>query len=124
MTKKAKQTLMRNGIAQIVLVMAAGIALGCSDAINATPIGNIGKSPADFDGKEVTLHGTAKDQTRIPLINMKAYVLKDGSGEIMILTQGDLPKTNEELTVKVKVTNLAIINGESLGLTATEISRR
>lgn len=94
-----------------------------SCGISATPVGDIAKSPASFDGKEVTLRGTVKDQTRIPLV-MKSYVLKDSSGEIMILTNGDLPKTDEKLTVKVKVQNLAILNGESLGIAATEISRR
>ena len=98
--------------------------LGGCGGINATPIREINTSPANFDGKEVMLHGVAKDATRIPLFNMKSYVLKDDTGEIMVLTEGDLPKTNEKLTVRVKVANLAIINGESLGTTVTEISRR
>lgn len=110
-------------LAWIVLAVAAGIMLaGCG--INATPIRDIIASPANYDGKEVTLHGIAKDATRIPLVDMKSYVLKDDTGEIMVLTTGDLPKTNEKLTVKAKVANLAIINGESLGMTVTEISRR
>ncbi|MDE2366832.1 MAG: hypothetical protein KGM95_07860 [Betaproteobacteria bacterium] len=94
---------------------------GCG--INATPIRDLIASPANFDGKEVTLRGTAKNATRIPLVDMKSYVLKDDTGEIMVLTAGDLPKTDEKLTVKAKVANLAIINGESLGMTVTEISR-
>jgi hypothetical protein len=55
---------------------------------------------------------------------MKSYVLKDESGEITILTEADLPRTDEALSVKVKVANLAIINGEPLGTTVTEIERR
>jgi hypothetical protein len=51
-------------------------------------------------------------------------VLKDDSGEIAILTEGDLPKVNEEISVRVKVANIAIINGEPLGTTITEIARR
>lgn len=110
--------------AWIVLGVAAGIVLGGCGGINATPIRDIIASPANFDGKEVTLHGIAKEATRIPLINMKSYVLKDDTGEIMVLTEGDLPKANEKLTVRVKVANLAVINGEPLGTTVTEISRR
>ncbi len=56
-----------------------------------------------------------KIPTRIPLFNTKAYVLKDDSGEITILTEADLPKMNEKITVRVKVANIAIINGESSG---------
>jgi hypothetical protein len=55
---------------------------------------------------------------------MKSYVLKDDTGEIMVLTEGELPKANEKLTVRAKVANLAVINGEPLGTTVTEISRR
>ncbi|MEP6877436.1 MAG: hypothetical protein ABI865_01200 [Nitrosospira sp.] len=115
---------MRNRVARIIAAAVIGIMLGGCGAIKATPINEINISPANFDGKEVMLHGVAKDPTRIPLFNTKAYVLKDDSGEITILTEADLPKMNEKITVRVKVANIAIINGESLGMTVTEISRR
>jgi hypothetical protein len=51
-------------------------------------------------------------------------VLKDDTGEITILTERELPKMNEEIHVKVKVGNIAIINGESLGTTLMELERR
>ena len=105
------------------IALVAGLMLG-GCGINATPIHDVTASPANFDGKEVTLHGVAKEATRIPLVNMKSYVLKDDTGEIMVLTEGELPKANQKLTVKVKVANLAVINGEPLGTTVTEISRR
>lgn len=115
---------MRNLFARIVAAAVIGITFGGCGSINATPINEINTSPANFDGKEVLLHGIAKDPTRIPLFSMKSYVLKDDSGEVTILTEGDLPKANEEVSVRVKVANIAIINGESLGMTVTEVSRR
>lgn len=112
-------------LVRIVLAIAtAGVVLGGCNSINATPISEINASPANFDGKEVMLHGVAKEPTRLPLLNLKSYVLKDDSGEIAILTEGDLPKTDEEISVRVKVANIAIINGEPLGTTVTEIARR
>ncbi|SCY59140.1 hypothetical protein SAMN05216420_109110 [Nitrosospira sp. Nl5] len=115
---------MRNFFARIVAAAVIGITFSGCGSINATPISEINASPANFDGKEVLLHGIAKDPTRIPLFSMKTYVLKDDSGEITILTEGDLPKVNEEMSVRVKVANIAIINGESLGMTVTEVARR
>ena len=50
-------------------------------------------------------------------------MLQDDSGEATILTERELPKMNEEIRVKVKVGNLAIINGESLGTTFVEVER-
>ena len=70
------------------------------------------------------LRGVAKDVTRVPLFNLKSYVLKDDTGEATILTERELPKMNEEIHVKVKVGNIAIINGESLGTTLIELERR
>jgi hypothetical protein len=101
----------------------AALSTGCHRLV-ATPISEVNKSPASFDGKEVILHGVVKEPTRIPLINLKSYLLKDDSGEIVILTGGNLPRADEELSVKVKVENLAIINGEPVGTTITEIARR
>ena len=98
----------------MVLLLAS-----CS-ANNATPIKELNTSPANFDGKEVMLHGVAKDVTRVPLFNLKSYVLKDDTGEATILTEGELPKIH----VKVKVNNMAIINGESVGTTLMELERR
>jgi hypothetical protein len=110
---------------RILLAVSATVALlGACNRISATPISEIVTSPANFDGKEVMLRGVAKEPTRLPLLNMKSYVLKDESGEVTILTEADLPKTDDALSVKVKVANLAIINGEPLGTTVTEIERR
>jgi hypothetical protein len=111
--------------AQVVLAgLAMAVLLGSCSANNATPISELNSSPANFDGKEVMLHGMAKDVTRVPLFNLKSYVLKDDTGEATILTERELPKMNEEIHVKVKVGNIAIINGESLGTTLMELERR
>ena len=103
---------MRNCLALAAVVAVIGILLGGCDATNATPIKEINTSPANFDGKEVTLRGVAKDPMRILLLNTKDYVLKDDSGEVTVMTEADQPNMNEKITIKVKVANIAIINGE------------
>ena len=107
----------------LVVLMAAATLGGC-DYIGVTPIKEIVAAPANFDGKEVKLRGVVKDTTRIPLVNIKSYVLKDDSGEINIHTEADLPRMNEKISVKAKVQNVAIIKGESIGMTLTEIERQ
>jgi hypothetical protein len=108
----------------LLIALGAVIIVGGCSANNATPISELNSSPANFDGKEVMLRGVAKDVTRVPLFNLKSYVLKDDTGEATILTERELPKMNEEIHVKVKVGNIAIINGESLGTTLVELERR
>jgi len=88
-----------------------------------TLIQEINAAPVNFDGKEVRLKGMPKDPTRLPFVNLKMYVLEDSSGEITVLTEFDLPKMNEEITIRVKVKSLAIVKGEAVGLTVTELER-
>ena len=88
-----------------------------------TPIHEINTAPANFDGKEVTLKGVTKDPTRIPVIDIKAYVLEDDTGEVIILTDSDLPAMGIEITVRVRIDSLAIIKGEALGTTVVELQR-
>lgn len=106
-----------------LVVLMAAVALGGCDYIGVTPIKEIVAAPANFDGKEVKLHGMVKDTTRVPLLNIKSYVLKDDGGEISIHTEADLPRMNEKISVKVKVENVAIVKGKSLGMTLREIER-
>ena len=106
-----------------VSVLMVTVALGGCDYVGVTPIKEIVAAPANFDGKEVKLRGVVKDATRIPLVNIKSYVLKDDSGEITIHTEADLPKMNAKISVKARVQNVAIIKGESIGMTLTEIER-
>jgi hypothetical protein len=125
LTGRLTQRLVAKRLSRGLLsALGAVIIVGGCSANNATPISELNSSPANFDGKEVMLHGVAKDVTRVPLFNLKSYVLKDDTGEAIILTERELPKMNEEIHVKVKVGNIAIINGESLGTTLMELERR
>ncbi|PTN09421.1 hypothetical protein [Nitrosomonas aestuarii] len=96
---------------------------GFVHASEITAIHEINTSPADFDGKLVTLRGITKDPTRIPVIDLKAYVLEDDSGELIILTSSNLPRMDKEITVRVRIESLAIIKGEALGTTVVELQR-
>ncbi|WP_292957064.1 hypothetical protein [Nitrosomonas sp.] len=89
-----------------------------------TAIHEINASPASFDGRTVTLRGVTKDPTRIPVIDLKAYVLEDDTGEIIILTGDNLPEMGKTITVRVRIDNLAIIKGEALGTTVVELQRQ
>jgi hypothetical protein len=106
----------------LLLLLVAGLGNPVyADGIVA--IAEINSSPVNFDGKEVKLKGIPKTPTRLPLVNLKAYVLEDKSGEVTILTAAELPRMGEEIIIRAKVESLAIIQGESLGMTVTELER-
>jgi len=88
-----------------------------------TPVKEIVTSPAQFEGKEIRVKGKVKDITKVPLIDLRLYVLDDGSGEVNVVTQNALPAVNETVTVKGVVESAAILGGQSLGLRIRETKR-
>lgn len=102
-----------------VLLLAGCDALG----LGVTSIREVTTAPANFEGKEVRLKGRVFSVTRLPLLDMKAYTLRDDSGEITVLTQGELPAVNDTVGVSGKVSSAVIIGGQSLGLRVEEVRR-
>ena len=119
-----------NQINRLITVRAVGIIVaaiwlsGC-DALpfGVTPIKEITAAPAGFEGREVKLKGTVASITRVPLLDLKTYTLRDDSGEITVTTQGALPAVNEALGLRGIVKSAAIIAGQSLGLRVEEGKR-
>lgn len=88
-----------------------------------TPVKDIVASPTQFEGKEIRVMGKVKDVTKIPLVDIRLYVLDDGSGEVTVLARNDLPAVNDSVTVKGVVESAAILGGQSIGLRITETKR-
>ena len=80
-------------------------------------------SPGQFEGKEVRVKGKVKDVVKIPLVDLKLYMLDDGSGEVMVVAKDSLPAENETVTLKGVVESMAIMGGESIGLRIKETKR-
>jgi hypothetical protein len=79
------------------LALAAAIALaGCASGFAS--VREIKAAPESFMGKEVRLQGTAGRLTDPPRAN--AYMLRDGSGEIMVVTKGELPAQDSEVALR------------------------
>jgi cytochrome c-type biogenesis protein CcmE len=88
-----------------------------------TRIGDVTAAPASFEGKEVRLRGVASPALKIPFTDSKAYLLRDPSGEITVMTVGAMPKEGETVVVRGRVENVVLIAGQSLGVTVKEVSR-
>ncbi len=120
MNKTNRLYIMRAAsIAAAVLLLA-----GC-DALpfGVTPIRDITAAPASFEGKEVKLKGKVTGIAKLPLIELKAYTLRDDTGEITVSTRGALPAVNDAVGVRGLVKSTAIIGGQSLGLRVEESKR-
>ena len=77
----------------IVSVVAFG---GCASGY--TRVREIMAAPDGFVGKEVRLQGTVGKAIEPPRAN--AYMLRDATGEIMVVTTARLPPENAEVALK------------------------
>jgi len=88
-----------------------------------TAIGDIQQSPGRFEGSEVKIKGTVTDISKLPLLEIKTFTVRDNSGEIAVVTEQTLPATNDFIAIRAKVRTTAIIGGQSFGLRLHEMER-
>jgi len=106
------------------LALAIVLAAGCAHVgIGTTSIADIKRSPAAFEGKEVVMKGTVREVTKVPLVDLKSYVLADSTGEITVTTKSPPPARGEKLIVRGDVSSAAIVGGHSFGLHVGERDR-
>ena len=70
---------------------------GCQ---STTRINQIAHNALYYDGKEVTIIGTAGGTENIPALNKVGYNLDDGSGSIFVFTEQKPPEKGTQITVK------------------------
>lgn len=105
--------------------VALGVALAGCDmlGIGYTPIKEIVASPARFDGQDVKVSGIVTSATKIPFVEMKAYVLRDEGAELTVTTLKTLPAVGEKASVQGKIESAAIVGGRGVGLRLIEDRR-
>lgn len=82
----------RFAAACLVILLSAG----CS--LMATSIKKILDNPRDYSGKTVTVSGEVTEL--FSLFVIKYFMVKDRSGEIIVVTQKPLPAKGSKITVK------------------------
>lgn len=113
----------------LLVFYAAAVALvvllaGCDGLpFGNTAIRDVTTSPANFEGKDVKLKGKVTGISKLPILDIKTYTLRDDTGEITVSTQGALPAVNDSVALQGTVKNTAIIGGQSLGLRVEEARR-
>ncbi len=83
---------------------------GCN--ILTTPIKKIIENPRDYNGKQVTVSGQVGEI--FSLFVIKYFVIKDDTGEIIVVTQRPLPKKDAKIKVKGTVEEAFSIGDQQL----------
>lgn len=107
----------------VVALFAALVLAGCDYLpFGYTPIKDIVAAPGSFESREVKIKGKVTEAIKLPILG-QAFVLRDETGEITVITQGTLPSANAEVALAGTVKSTAIIGGHSLGLRVEETRR-
>jgi len=85
--------------------------IGCG-SLMATPIKKILDNPRDYSGKPVTISGEVTEI--FSLVVIKYFVVKDRTGEIIVVTQKPLPKKGSKITAKGTVQEAFSIGDQQL----------
>ena len=110
-------------VARIVLALGLAAAGCASVGIGVTSVAEIRRSPASFEGKEVTVRGTVNEVTKLPIVEVKSYTVLDSTGEIRVTTRGVAPAKGERVVVRGVVSSTAIVGGHSMGMHLSERER-
>ncbi len=104
--------------------LAVGLLAGCAQiGIGTTNVADIKRSPTSFEGKEVVVKGTVREVTKLPIVELKSYVIGDSTGEITVTTKSPPPAKGDKLVVRGQVASAAIVGGHSFGLHLAERER-
>jgi hypothetical protein len=107
----------------VIALFAALVLAGCDYLpFGYTPIKDIVAAPANFESKEVKIEGRVTEAIKLPILG-QAFILRDESGEITVITNGALPSADAEVALTGIVKSTAIVGGQSLGLRVEETKR-
>ena len=106
------------------LALAMVLVAGCGHlGIGVTPVADIKRNPTAYEGKEVVIKGTVREVTKLPIVELKTYVIADSTGEMRVTTKSTPPAKGERLIVRGEVSSAAIVGGHSFGLHLGERER-
>ena len=109
-------------VAVLLLALVSVVALSTGCAFT-TDIADIKADPSQYEGKTVTIKGTASNSFWLALLTKGAYQLTDDTGSIWVVTSHTPPDKDAKARVKGTVESTITIGDRSLGTVVIEGKR-
>jgi hypothetical protein len=101
----------------IVLTSAVGVMSACALSLRHPSIADLRDHPGRYQDRSISVDGTVSSAWGVPLLPFRFYKVDDGTGEVTVLSQGGhLPVRGEHVRVKGRVSEVAVLGGEPIGL--------
>jgi hypothetical protein len=96
----------------IPVFVAKILLLAACTGLAPTKIKDILDHPREYDGRTVVIAGEAKQSTN--LLVVKYFVVKDDTGEIVVVADRAVPNPGEKVRVKGRVNQAFALGGKSV----------
>jgi hypothetical protein len=115
-----RETMMTTRLCAAAL--GALLLTGC--AAHSVRIADLKGRPGEYDEKNISVRGVVTSSWSVPLMPFQLYNLDDGSGEITVLAKsGRAPAKGSHVKVKGRVSEVATLGSQSVGLHIEERDR-
>jgi len=112
------------GLARSCVMAAALLLVACDQVgVGYTTAQEIIAAPDEYEGKEVKVRGVARAANKLPFVDMRTFLLAQDGADLLIVTEGLLPREGQEVALRGTVHSAAIVEGRALGLRVQEIER-
>lgn len=109
-------------ISALMLVAALS---ACAHSLRDLRVADIQDNPGRFQDRMVRIDGTVTSSWGIPLMPFRLYKIDDGTGEMTVISQGSrIPTRGSRVIVHGRVEDVAVVNGQALGLHLREEGMR
>jgi hypothetical protein len=101
----------------VALLALVGMVSGCALTARRTSVAELKYNAARYQNKTVSIDGVVTSSWGLPLVPFKLYKVDDGTGEMTVVAQnGRVPNKGARVRVKGRVSDIATLGGQSLGL--------
>jgi hypothetical protein len=108
---------MKRHLSRLLAVALIAFSSACALSLRNAHISDLRQHPGRYEDRTVVVDGVVTDSWGVPLVPFKFYRVDDGTGEIVVLSDGlRIPGKGEHVRVKGHVGNVAVLGGRSLGL--------
>jgi hypothetical protein len=99
------------------VVVLAGSLSACSLAVHNPTVAELKYNPGRYQDRTVAIDGVVTSSWGVPLMPFRLYKVNDGTGEVTVVSQsGRVPSKGSKVRVKGRVSDLATLGGQSVGL--------
>jgi len=97
-TEVISMSIRKNSCSTVALILLGCVLFTGCDSLWSTPINKILENPRDYSDKSVTISGEVSEVFSFFVI--KYFVVKDKTGQMVVITKRPLPREGTKITVK------------------------